>query len=136
MLQKLADDYSVVIKMTIRDMDRSLAFYTGKLGMVVDERYQGPWRQLNLPGLARVALGLWQSKTPSPSGGSSFTIVVENIEQARNSLVAKGVDVLPIFAPGQGVKLCYFQDPDGNVLALRQNSPQEPRAAMVGWQKK
>jgi predicted enzyme related to lactoylglutathione lyase len=87
--------------------------------------------QFNLPDIDQVAIGLSASGSVSP-GGSVPTFVVNDINAARQSLLDNGVEVGPIQDVGLGVLMAFFQDPDGNTLALRQNPPSQPRATEIG----
>jgi predicted enzyme related to lactoylglutathione lyase len=55
-------------------------------------------------------------------------LVVVDIEEARAQLVARGVDAgdVQVFPWGSFV---YFQDPDGNRIALQQMPPRPSPAA-------
>jgi hypothetical protein len=46
-------------------------------------------------------------------------LVVDDVEEGRNHLVSKGVDVSAVTDMG-GVKYAFFSDPDGNSWALQQ----------------
>jgi len=134
MLKSIADQYAFVAKLEVADITASVTWYTTKLDLEVDTRYLGEprWRQLNMPGVPRVALGLWQAKNPANSGGAVATFVVENIAESRQQLIARGVTVSPIQDVGQGVFLCFFKDPDGNGLGLRQSGNSEPKPKLLG----
>lgn len=136
MLTLIAGQYAFVEKVEVSNMDQSVDWYTSKLDLVVDPRFTSnpSWRQLNMPGLPRVAMGLSATTHTPSSGGAVATFVVADIQAARQTLIDRGVDVSPIQDVGQGVLLAFFNDPDGNGLGLRQNSPSEPGPAEVGWQ--
>ena len=126
-----------VARFTVSDMEKSIAWYESKLGLKLDPRFAGKyWNQLNFEGMPRFAIGLG---LPSKhfkvgSGGAVTTIVVDDIKEAKEELERKEVVVSPIKNVGQGVQLAFFADPDGNRLGLRQNSPEECSAALIGWQ--
>ncbi|MGI0120012.1 VOC family protein [Zooshikella sp. RANM57] len=134
MLNLIPDEYAFVAKIEVRDIKKSVEWYSNKLGFKVDPRFtENPrWRQLNMPGIKRTAIGLWESKNPATNGGEVNTIVVKDIESARKELLARDVDVSPIEDAGQGVQLAYFKDIDGNQLGLRENASHEPPPNQVG----
>jgi glyoxylase I family protein len=138
MLKRFVNEYAFVARVEVTDMQKSVDWYTSKLDLEVDERYLGNprWRQLNLPGIGRVAIGLWQANDAAASGGAVATIVVTDVDAARSDLIGHGVSVGAILEVGQGVRLCYFRDPDGNQLCLRENSSAEPAPMMLGWRAK
>lgn len=141
MLKMIAGQYAFVAKVAVSDMDRSVKWYKTMLDFVEDHRFAANpyWTQLNMPGLARVAMGL-SAHTPYTASPSSApdpvaTFVVADIKQARQALIDRGVDTMgQIEDVGQGVYLAFFQDPDKNWLGLRQNSPQHPTPPEVGSQ--
>jgi predicted enzyme related to lactoylglutathione lyase len=47
-------------------------------------------------------------------------LVVNNIAQAREELIIRGVHVSDIIDVGGGVKYAWFTDPDGNSLTLQE----------------
>lgn len=123
MLNEIVEQYAFVSKLEVSDIEASVTWYNSKLDLVQDPRYPtGPWRQMMMPGVNRVSIGLWQSKSPAGSGGATETFVVANIQNSRNELIQRGVNVGPIQDVGEGVLLCFFKDPDGNSLGLRQDS--------------
>lgn len=130
-LKDVIGEHAFVSKVDVSDLDASAAFYGKKLGLVPDEKYNTPtWRQFRV--LPRVAIGLNVNPGGVGTGGAVATLVVDDIVQARNGLHKQNVTVGPIFDAGHGVQLAFFEDPDGNSLGLRQNSPQHPMAAAVG----
>ena len=105
--------------------------YEKNLGLKEDTRFKTQtWRQLNFPGISRVAIGLNHSSDAGTSTAVA-TIVVDDIEEARKALIKNGVDVGPVLQFGD-VKMCYFRDPDCNRLGFRQNAPTQPKAVEIG----
>jgi len=126
--------YALVAKVDVSNMEQSVAWYTSKLDLEVDPRFTTipTWRQLNMPGLERVAVGLNQSAHVG-TGGANSTFVVSDINEAVKLLRERGVEVSDPQNVGEGVWLSFFADPDGNNLGLRQNGPNEPQPSEVGW---
>jgi glyoxylase I family protein len=132
-LKDILGEYGFVAKVDVSDLDASAKWYESKLGLIPDPRYNTPtWRQFNLPGIPLTAIGLNLNPAGVGSGGAVSTFIVDNIEAARKNLIAQGVQVGSIVDVGHGVLLCFFKDPDGNSLGLRQNSPDQPRPAQIG----
>lgn len=126
-LRTIPGEYAVVSKVDVRDLSVGHSFYEAKLGFVLDPRFSTEtWRQYNAPGIRGFALGLNLSSNGGGSGSQATTVVVSNIEVARNALISLGVDVGPIEDAGKGVRLAFFKDPDGNALGLRQNGSLQP----------
>lgn len=129
-LKDLVGDYGFVAKVDVSDLDASTDWYERKLGLMLDERYSTPtWRQFGLPGISRTAIGLNLTPAGVGSRGAVSTFVLVDIAAARKALIAQGVAVGPIVDVGHGVLLCFFKDPDGNSLGLRQNSKGQPKPA-------
>ncbi|WP_299008096.1 VOC family protein [uncultured Shewanella sp.] len=125
-----------VAKIDVSSMAKSIQWYTEKLDLEIDPRFEGPyWNQLNIKNMKRFALGLSLAKPGRGigSGQAVMTFVVDNIEDAKVDLEAKNVVVSEIKDVGQGVKLAFFNDPDKNALGLRQNSKSEPAACEIGY---
>lgn len=136
-------DYKLeVIMVPVTDVDRSLAFYTEGCGFHLDVDYHpnAAFRvvQLSPPGSAcsvQIGLGLTDAQ---PGTSRNACLVVEDIETARNELLARGVDVGPLrhktsvddwqgdttegVDPGRSdyASFATFADPDGNTWALQE----------------
>jgi lactoylglutathione lyase len=123
-LSDVIGEYAFVAKVDVSDLNISFQWYSTKLGLTPDPRYNTKtWMQINLPGIPNVAIGLNLSPTGTGTGGAVSTFVVQNINTARNGLLEQGVNVGPIIEASFNVLLCFFKDPDGNMLGLRQNLP-------------
>jgi catechol 2,3-dioxygenase-like lactoylglutathione lyase family enzyme len=127
------EEFGVVCKIDVSNLDTSTGWYTEKLGLVVDPRFKtSTWEQLNVPGVQGAAVGLNLDRGGVGSGGAVLTFVVPDIKQVREQLDKDGVAVGPIEDAGDGVYLAFFNDPDGNQLGLRQNPDDQPRANAIG----
>jgi catechol 2,3-dioxygenase-like lactoylglutathione lyase family enzyme len=145
----------------VSDMERSLAFYRGLLGMKVERSMvvEGDFisqvvgyskAKLNIVFLGvgdmRHALELIQYLNPpgmhmapisrNDVGAAHLGIVVEDLDTLYQELAAKGVSFVspPAFrdAPYPWArKACYLQDPDGNWLEFIERAPAPPGATQV-----
>ena len=123
-LSDVIGEYAFVAKVDVSDLNASFQWYETKLGLVPDPKFNTPtWMQLQLPGISNVAIGLNLSPTGVGTGGAVSTFVVQDITTARNGLIEQGISVGPIIKASTFVLLCFFKDPDGNMLGLRQNLP-------------
>jgi predicted enzyme related to lactoylglutathione lyase len=108
------------------DIDRAKAFYVGQLGFHedVDVRPTDSVRvvQLTPPGSeCSIVLGAGLPQIAMEPGSiKGLHLVVKDIAEARDALVAKGVAVSEIDDQGQGVKYAGFTDPDGNGWTLQE----------------
>jgi catechol 2,3-dioxygenase-like lactoylglutathione lyase family enzyme len=108
----------------VSEMQRSVDFYTGVLGMRLVFRAGDHWAQLDAGGLA---IGLHPASDGNPAPGTPGGITVGlsvdvPIAEAVASLAAHGVAVRGPEPGGGGVTLAFFADPDGNPLYLAEES--------------
>jgi catechol 2,3-dioxygenase-like lactoylglutathione lyase family enzyme len=108
----------------VSDMQRSITFYTGVLGLRLAFRADDHWAQLDAGGLS---IGLHPSSDRNPAPGTPGGITVGfsvdvPIADAVAALAAHGVEVRGPQPGGGGVVLAFFADPDGNPLYLAEES--------------
>jgi catechol 2,3-dioxygenase-like lactoylglutathione lyase family enzyme len=116
-----------LVPIPVADVDRAKAFYTGKLGFVVDVDVS-PGEgvrivQLTPPGSAcsiLLATGLPAISDVAPGSVKGLHIVVRDIYQARETLAGRGVELGQIDVHDRGVKYVSFSDPDGNLWLLQE----------------
>lgn len=107
----------------VRDQDRALQFYTGKLGfrILTDQEFSEKqrWIELSIPG-AETGVVLF---TPEGHENRIGTFVhtsweVDNLEQTYQELLARGVEFAgPPQKQGWGT-FVILKDPDGNQILL------------------
>jgi predicted enzyme related to lactoylglutathione lyase len=109
----------------VSDVDRAKAFYVEQAGFVADHDHvvtdELRFVQLTPPGSA-CSIAIGTGLTESAPGTAQVQLVVADIEEARAQLVARGVDAgeVQVFPWGSFV---FFQDPDGNRIAVQQIPP-------------
>ncbi len=131
-LRDLIGDFGLVIKIDVSDLDKSAKWYADKLQLELDERYNADtWRQFNIPDAPNSAIGLHLNPDGSGLGGKKATFVVNDITAARDELIRNKVDVGEVIVLGDWIRLAFFKDPDGNILGLRQNHADLPKAGKV-----
>jgi catechol 2,3-dioxygenase-like lactoylglutathione lyase family enzyme len=109
------------VALTVRDMERSIAFYRDAVGL----RFLfAPAPTLAFLTIGDVRLML---STPegdfAPGGSTVFYLRVADIDAEHAALVARGVafiDAPHLVArmPDHELWMCFFRDPDGHTLAL------------------
>jgi predicted enzyme related to lactoylglutathione lyase len=116
-----------LVPVPVTDVDQAKAFYTDQLGFVldVDAQPSDGMRvvQLTPPGSACsivIGTGLDAISDMAPGTIKGLHLVVNDIAQARDELISRGVDVSEIIDVGGGVKYAWFSDPDGNSLKLQE----------------
>ncbi len=106
------------IMLGVRDLDKSLAFYSGTLGLPVVMKET----QIALLNAGPVGLGLSTGHVrmaPQVAGASEVVFQVEHVRAAREALQAQGVEFLN--EPRQVTPtdwVAHFRDPDGHLLSI------------------
>jgi catechol 2,3-dioxygenase-like lactoylglutathione lyase family enzyme len=128
-------DYKLeLVPLPVADVDRAKAFYSEKVGFVIDVDHQpnDDFRivQLTPPGSGcSIMVGKGAIRT-TPGSVQGLQLVVEDIEAAHAELAARGLDISPIrhfddgtWTDGKGGQwnsFAFFDDPDGNGWALQE----------------
>ena len=121
-----APDYVILI---VKDLDRSLRFYTGVLGLKLGHR-SGDYAQLDT-GATRLALytrsamaktlGMSLESAALNAPGFEIGFKVIDVDATFSELVARGA--LPLVSPTNrfwGQRTAYVRDPDGHLIELAQ----------------
>lgn len=109
------------VALTVRDVQRSTAFYRDQLGL--------PFLFAPAPTLAFLTIGDVRLMLSAPEGdfspGASSVLYlrVADIEAEHAALTARGVSFvdephLVARMPDHELWMCFFRDPDGHTLAL------------------
>jgi predicted enzyme related to lactoylglutathione lyase len=112
-----------LIQIPVADIDRAKAFYTEKAGFNADHDHQVSdelrFVQLTPPGCAcSIALTSGAHEMP-PGSISGLQLVVDDADDAREELLARGVDVGDVQEFPWG-RFVFFSDPDGNSWSVQQ----------------
>jgi catechol 2,3-dioxygenase-like lactoylglutathione lyase family enzyme len=112
-----------LVGLPVSDIDRAKAFYVDQMGFVADHDHtvseEIRFVQVTPPGSAcSVAFGRGISNA-EPGSLDALQLVVDDVEQARAELVARGVEVSDIEVLPWG-SFVYFRDPDGNAWSVQQ----------------
>ena len=115
-----------LVAVPVTDVDRAKAFYTDKVGVVVDHDHRVSdeirFVQLTPPGSAcSIAFGTGLVQTP-PGSAQGLQLVVPDIEAARAELVDRGLEVSEVERLPWG-GFVFFSDPDGNGWAVQELPP-------------
>ncbi len=115
-----------VVPLPTSDVDRSKAFYAERVGFHVDHDVapeQGVRVvQLTPPGSACSVVFGTGIGDPDAGPVLGLHLVVEDVEAAREALLAQEVAVSEVIDLGRGIRHAYFSDPDGNSWVLQQIS--------------
>jgi predicted enzyme related to lactoylglutathione lyase len=107
-----------LVQIPVSDVDRAKRFYTQQAGFNADHDHQVNdevrFVQLTPPGSAcSVAIGTGLGSDMEPGSVQGLQLVVSDIEQARDELAQRGVDVSDVHEFPWG-SFVFFSDPDGN----------------------
>jgi catechol 2,3-dioxygenase-like lactoylglutathione lyase family enzyme len=112
-----------VVSIPVTDVDRAKDFYVNQVGFSADHDYQVNdalrFVQLTPPGSAcSVVLGTGITDM-TPGSQRGVQVVVEDVEAARQHLIANGVTASEVDVQPWG-SFVTFSDPDGNTWSLQQ----------------
>ena len=118
--------YSKIKKMSpqilVADIDRSIEFYTKKLGFDVDFRYEGFYAGIIKYGYSiHLKLGnpsTEERKNKRENQDLDIVFSVEGIENLYNEFVNKSVEITQPLCHRPYGKEFYIADPDGYILAF------------------
>jgi len=120
-----------VIGIPVSDVDTAKAFYTEQVGFGLDHdvRPTAGMRvvQMTPPGSScSVVIGEGMP-LGQPGSTKGPQLVVEDIDAAREGLLARGVDITEIQQLGPegapGSRFAFFADPDGNGWSVQEIKP-------------
>ena len=126
-------DGSVETLLAVSDLDRARAFYEQQLGLVAREEPDED-QGVHYPCADGTRIFVYLS--PAHAGGSQATVagwLVDDLDQTMDELASRGVEFERYDQPGlktdeRGVfdagrfRAAWIKDPDGNIMALTENS--------------
>ena len=115
-----------LIPLPVSDVDRAIAFYADQLGFTKDFDVQ-PSEGVRVVQLTPAGSGCsvgfgtgLDVYAGEPGSVRGLHLAVEDITEARDELVRRGVEVGEIHDFGGGVRGADFSDPDGNSFELQE----------------
>ncbi len=116
---------NAVANLAVRDIDRARTFYTDTLGLAeVDNEGD----ELIVLKSGDSAVSVYRSDYAGTNKATAVTWAVDDIEAEVESLKSKGVMFEHYDMPGlalegdvhvgEGMKIAWFKDPDGNILNI------------------
>ncbi len=118
--------------LSVNDLDKAKEFYTGTLGLELNDEKMG--LQLQLPGGGK--LFIYPKDDHQPASYTVLNFVVENIDEAVDELTSSGVSfehydnmegnqdekgVMRGIQASQGPDIAWFKDPAGNIISVLQD---------------
>ena len=107
------------VTINVADIQRSIEFYTTKLGLKVKARYGSHFAVVEGPGLA---IGLHPASASSPAGAVSIGFGVDDVEEGRKQLQARGISTDGDVVVDPPMRFVFLKDPDGVTLYLAEQS--------------
>ncbi|MBD2388043.1 VOC family protein [Cylindrospermum sp. FACHB-282] len=112
-----------LFRINVSTEQRAINFYHDILGMTKDTEKSvcSPeycWLEFFAPNKEDVRIATQISSTTG-TGKAVITIVVDDVNNAKAYLESSGISVSEIQEPGKKVRLAFFNDFDGNRLAIR-----------------
>lgn len=138
--------------LTVKDLDRSLEFYSGLLGFPILNRKRKPESnvsyalvqagQLTLEILSPLEgepsprkhlgggmEGVW-GRILETTGLNHISLLTDDIEETWRDLKGKGIQfAVNPHTTGSGSKIAFFTDPDGNLIELIQRADRREASA-------
>ena len=116
---------NAVANLAVKDLDRARGFYTGTLGLKeVDQEGD----ELIVLKSGDSAVSVYRSDYAGTNKATAVTWAVDDIEAEVDALKQKGVMFEHYDMPGlelegdvhvgDGMKVAWFKDPDGNILNI------------------
>src|SRR6185312_1713387 len=116
---------------SVNDLEKARKFYTDVLGLTVTEE-KGMGLQIHMPN-AQATVFVYDKPNHIPASYTVLNLVVENIDEAVDSLSTNGVvfeqyhmkempqdekGILRGLSAGMGPNIAWFTDPSGNIFSL------------------
>lgn len=105
----------------VADMEKSLAFYHGLLGLPVAERFGPPEHQIAMLGPdvgTKLELLCGGPVPANPGQGVSMGFTPDNMGELLDKLAAAGVAIPEPMSPNPSLRFYFIQDPDGYTIQL------------------
>jgi len=116
---------NAVANLAVKDLDRARDFYTGTLGLKEVDNEED---ELIVLKSGDSTVNVYRSEHAGTNEATAVTWEVDDIEQEVETLKGKGVMFEHYDMPGlkvkgdlhvgEGMKIAWFKDPDGNILNI------------------
>ena len=107
------------VTLQVADLQRSIDFYTTKLGLKLKARYGDEFAVIDAPG---VAIGLHPATDTAPPGTVSIGFGVDDVEEGRKQLQGRGIVTDGDIIADPPMRFVFLKDPDGVQLYLAEQS--------------
>src|SRR4030095_3405590 len=128
------------VRYQVRDVDRSIAFYTQQLGFNLDRKNLPAFGQVSIDGVKLILSGPGASgsrpvsggQPQEPGGSNRIMLKVSDLPARIEALKKAGIHFRNEMEVGPGGKQIQLEDPDGNPIELFEpaGSCSSPRAGI------
>ena len=114
------------VRYQVRDVNRSIAFYTEKLGFTLDRQNLPAFGQVSIDGFKLILSGpgasgsrpVGDGQNQEPGGWNRIILKVSDLPARIEALKAAGLHFRNQMESGPGGKQIQLEDPDGNPIEL------------------
>ena len=114
------------VRYQVKDIERSIDFYTKRLGFKLDRKHAPAFAQVSIPNLKLILSGPGASgsrpmpdgRSQEPGGWNRVILEVEDLQETIADLEKAGLHFRNQMESGPGGKQIQLEDPDGNPLEL------------------
>ena len=114
------------VRYQVRDVERSIAFYTQQLGFNLDRKNLPAFGQVSVDGFKLILSGpgasgsrpVGNGRQQEPGGWNRIILKVNNLPARIDALKAAGLHFRNEMEVGPGGKQIQLEDPDGNPIEL------------------
>jgi glyoxylase I family protein len=114
------------VRYQVKDVARSVAFYTEKLGFRIDQQHLPAFAQVSVDKLQLILSGPGASgsrpmpdgRQQEPGGWNRAVLEVRDLSSVIDRLKQRGIDFRNDLESGPGGKQVQIVDPDGNPIEL------------------
>lgn len=119
---------------SVKDTKEARDFYSNTLGLKVEDNKEDGALDIYLPDGSKVFV--YPKGNHEPASYTTLNLVVENIDESVDALVAKGVvfeqydfpgfktdekGIIRGLDAGKGPNIAWFKDPSGNIFSILQD---------------
>jgi catechol 2,3-dioxygenase-like lactoylglutathione lyase family enzyme len=110
-----------MVTIIVADMERSIEFYTKRLGLPLKTRYGNEFAIVEAPGVL-IALHPVPNNGRAKEGNLSIGLGVDSVESSMKQLAQRGITFAGDIVADPPMRFAFFNDPDGVELYLAERS--------------
>jgi catechol 2,3-dioxygenase-like lactoylglutathione lyase family enzyme len=110
-----------MVTIIVADMERSIDFYTKRLGLPLKTRYGNEFAIVEAPGVV-IALHPVPNNGRAKEGNLSIGLGVDSVESSMKQLAQRGITFAGDIVADPPMRFAFFKDPDGVELYLAERS--------------